>query len=165
MPCQSPHLDESTTAAPGVSPGIVADNEILLREVLNPDHVVNGELLSSAIPLKDLKGRGFSVHRREYVTQRFVESSIGQKLVRPFGKETRGAEEFALFSTRTVRKLQNDGLQAFVVIDTGMHSNPGHAPIYLSQIGMKESLARRLRNKLLTILENRVSVTHAFARL
>ena len=133
--------------------------------MLNPDHVVNGELLSSAIPLKDLKGRGFSVHRREYVTQRFVESSIGQKLVRPFGKEKRGSEGVALFTTRTVRGLQNDGLQAFVVIDTGTQSNPGHASIYLSKIEMKESLARGLRDKLLTILENRVSLTQAFARL
>ena len=120
MPCQSPHLDESTTAAPGVSPGIVADNEILLREVLNPDHVVNGELLSSAIPLKDLKGRGFSVHRREYVTQRFVESSIDQKLVRPFGKEKRGSEGVALFTTRTVRGLQNDGLHWTLRISSGV---------------------------------------------
>jgi hypothetical protein len=105
-------LDESTTAAPGISPGIVADNEILLREVLNPDHVVNGELQSAAIPLKDLNGRGFSVHRRKYVTQGFVESSISQKLVLPFGKERRGSEGVALFTTRTVRKLQKDGLQA-----------------------------------------------------
>ena len=141
----------------------MADSETLLREVLNPDHVVDGEIKSAAVPLKDLKGRGFSVHRLEYVTQRFVERSISEKLARPFGKEARASEGVAFIAARTVRGVQADGRQAFVIIDTGTQANPGHASIYLSQIGMKESLARGLRDKLLLILGNRVTVAKAFA--
>ena len=163
MPCRTPHLDEGTTAVPGISPGLVADEETLLREILNPDHVVDGKVQSSAIPLTDLRERGFSVHRLEYVTQKFVEQAINERLARPFQGQTRVTEGVARFTARAVREIKNDGNQAFVVVDTSAKSNRGHASIYLSDIGAKDSLARRLRNRLLPLLENRMSVAEAFA--
>ena len=163
MPCQTIHLDESVTAAPGISPGPVADEESLIREILNPGHVVDGEVQSSAISLTDLRERGFSVHRLEYVTQNFVEQSINQRLSRRYQGQMRVSEGVAHFTARAVREIRDNDVQEFVVIDTAMQSNPGHASIYLSDIGVKDSLARRMRNKLLTFLENRISVADAFA--
>lgn len=90
MPCQSPHLDEKTSAAPGISPGPVVDGEILLREMLNPDHVVEKVVQPSAVPLMDLRKRGFSVHRLDHVTRKFVEDSISEKLIRPFLRKGAG---------------------------------------------------------------------------
>lgn len=163
MPCQTPHLDESTTGAPGISPGPVGDEEILLREILNPDHVVGGALKPAAISLTDLKERGFSVHRLEYVTRKFVEDEINQRLVRPFQGQRRMSEGVARLTARAVREIRDNGNQAFVVLDTATWSKWGHASIYLSNIGLKESLARGLRNKLLPLLESRMSVAEAFA--
>ena len=74
MPCQTPHLDEASSAAPDISPGIVEDDESILRSVFNPDHVKDGQVQPSAISLKDLQERGFSVNRTKYVTQEFVEA-------------------------------------------------------------------------------------------
>ena len=96
MPCQTPHLDESTTGATGISPGPVGDEEILLREILNPGHVVGGALKPAAISLTDLKERGFSVHRLEYITRKSVEDEINQRLARPFqgpSKDSRGCQK------------------------------------------------------------------------
>ena len=76
MPCGSPHLDEAATAAPGISPGPVTDAEFLLREMLNPDHVVEGEVRPSAVSLRDLRERGFSVNRMDHVSQHFVERAL-----------------------------------------------------------------------------------------
>ena len=163
MPCQTPHLDENTTAAPGISPSTVVDEENLIREVLNPDHFVNGQVVSAAIPLSDLQERGFSVHRLEYVTRKFVENAINQKLARPYQDMPRASEGVARFSARAVREFRDNGNQAFVVVDAATISNPGHASIYLSKVGMKGSQARSMRNKLLPLLEYRMSVAAAFA--
>ena len=163
MPCQIPHLDEATTAAPGISPGPVADEESLLREILNPDHVVDGEVKPSAVSLTDLRDRGFSVHRLRYATRKHVEDSIEGKLARPFQGRARGSEGVAHFTARAVREIRDNGKQVFVVVDNATWSHVGHASIYLSSIGMKDSLARSMRNKLLRLLETRLPVAEAFA--
>ena len=164
MPCQTPHLDETTTAAPGISPGTVADEESLLREILNPDHIVNGEIMPSAIPVKELQMRGFSLHRLDHVTQKLVENSINLKLARTFQGQPRVSEGVACFTARVVREIRNNGNQAFVVIDTAIRCNPGHASIHLFNQGMKESLAKRTRKMLLPLLEGKMSVAEVFAR-
>ena len=157
------HLDEATSAAPGISPGTVRDEEWLLREILNPDHVVDGEIQPSAIPLKDLKERGFSVHRLLYVTRGLVEESMNEKLARPSAGKDRFSEGVASFTARAVREIRDDGHKAFVVIDTAKPSHEGHASIYLSNVVVKDSRARRLRDRLRPLLENRTSVAEAFA--
>ena len=139
------------------------DEESLLREILNPDHVKSGEIQPSAIPLKELKERGFSVHRVQYVTRIFVESSIKEKLARPFAGQPRVSEGVACFTARAVRGISDNGNKAFVVIDTAKPSNKGHASIYLLNVDVKDSLARRMRNRLRPLLENQMSVAEAFA--
>lgn len=160
---QIPHLDENTTADPRISPGTVEHEEKLLRELLNPDHVVNGRVMSSAIPVKELRIRGFSLHRLEHVTQELVESSITFKLARTYQGQARASEGVARFTARAVRDIQDNGCQVFVVIDTATFENPGHASIFLTDEGMRESLAKKMRGKLLRLLEKRMSVAEAFA--
>ena len=162
MPCQSPHLDETSSAAPDISPGVVEDDEPLLRSVFNPDHVKDGQVQTSAISLKDLQERGFSVNRLRYVTQEFVEESIDRTLARTFQGIGRESEGVACFEARAVRDIR-DGTQVFVVIDTALQDNRGHASIYLANPDVQPSQARRMREKLLPLLHGRVSVAEAFA--
>ena len=110
-----------------------------------------------------MKERGFSVHRLQYVTRTIVEESINEKLARHFGDENRVSEGVALFTARAVRDINDNGNKAFVVIDTAIPSNRGHASIYLSDVDVKDSQARSMRDKLRPLLENRVSVSEAFA--
>ena len=67
-----PHLDESTSASPALSPGPVQDQETLLRIIIEPDHISEGRIQPSAVQLRDLTQRGLSVHRREYTTKQEV---------------------------------------------------------------------------------------------
>ena len=164
MPCQTPHLDEASSAAPDTSPGIVEDDESLLRSVFNPDHVKDGQVQPSAIPLRDLQERGFSVNRLQYVNQEFVEDAISRTLARTFQGTARESEGVASFQARTVRDIRDDGSQVFVVIDTALPDNRGHASIYLADPEIRPSQARRMREKLLPLLSNRVSVAQAFSR-
>ena len=163
MPCQTPHLDETSSAAPDISPGIVEDDEPLLRSVFNPDHVKDGQIQPSAISLSDLRERGFSVNRLRYVTQEFVAESIDRTLARTFQGIARESEGVACFEARAVRDVRDNDTQVIVVIDTALQDNRGHASIYLANPDVKPSQARRMREKLLPLLHGRVSVAEAFA--
>lgn len=163
MVFQSQHLDETVSAAPNLSPGVVLDDEQLLRSLFNPDHVREGILQVAAIPLRDLQARGFSVNRLLHVTPEFVNDGINRLLARGPGGERRYSEGVARFSARAVRSIQADGLQVFVVIDTALPDNAGHASIYLAGAAMPPSHARKMREQLLPLLQRRMPVAEAFA--
>lgn len=163
MPCQTPHLDETVSAAPDVSPGIVSDGEQLLRSLFDPDHIKDGVLQVAAIPLRDLQIRGFSVNRLSHVTPEFITDGINRLLARRPGGEPRYSEGVARFSAGAVRSIQDGESQVFVVIDTPSPDNVGHASIYLSDVSMPQSQARRMREQLLPLLQRRMSVAEAFA--
>ena len=164
LPPLSLHLDESVSAAPDCSPGTVQDDERLLRALFNPQHVQQGKVLARAIPVKDLRERGFSVHRVSHVTPDFVQSYIDDALFRPRSGEPWTDEGVAILLTAKIRKLLLNGQRAFVVIDTGHPDNPGHASIYAAQPDRSEAHARELRTLLLPLLQNRLSVQEAFSR-
>ena len=163
MDLQSKYLDETVSAAPDVSPGVILNDEQLLRSLFNPDHIKDGVLQVAAIPLRDLQVRGFSVNRLSHVTPEFVDAGINRLLARRPGGEPRYSEGVARFSAGTVRGIQVEGRQVFVVIDTALPVNVGHASIYLSDVSMPQSQARRMRERLLPLLQRRMSVAEAFA--
>ena len=156
------HLDERTSAAPDLSPGVVDDNEYLLREMFNPQHVKDGELLVTAISLKDLRFRGFSVHRMDYVTAESVNASIRERLSKPRTGTPWKDEGVARLQASVVRAFYLDDQQVFVVIDTAREDNRGHASIYVAASGKGEAHARKLRSLLLPLLQKRTSVEQAF---
>ena len=162
MPCQTPHLDETVSAAPGVSPGVVLDDEQLLRSLFNPDHIKYGVLQVAAIPLQDLQARGFSVNRLSHVTPELIYDAINRLLARRPGGEPRYSEGVARFSAGAVRSIQDGESQVFVVIDTASPDNVGHAFIYLSDVSMPQSQARRMREQFLPLLQQRMSIAEAF---
>ena len=164
MPCQTPHLDETSSAAPGLSPGIVTDDEWLLRSMFVPDHFDSeGQFANSVISLRDLKTSGFSVNRLRHITQGFVESEIDKILVRTFDGKPRRLVGIACLKTSEVREIEYSGAQLFVVIDIATPDNTGHAAIYFKTTQFSDSQLRKLREALLPLLCNTVSVDQAFS--
>lgn len=157
-----PHLDEGNSAAPCVSPGTVRDEEFLLRELFNPQHIVDGKLIESAISLQDLRQRGFSVHRMKHVRADFIKASMEERLSRPRKGTPWTNEGVAKLTAQAVRQLRLDDQQAFVVIDTAVEDNPGHASIYAAEPEKGDPYARELRSLLLPLLHNRMSVDEAY---
>lgn len=160
MPDCAPHLDENASAVPGLSPGIVVDDECLFREVYKPRDVdANGKVKPAAIPLEDLKHRGWSVHRGWYVSRKAVECAIQVRLQR---SQEAQAAEISILKAGDVRQHQDAGKQAFAVIDTAIPDNPAHASIYAVCQG-KKSRMRELRYCLLEQLqENMGPIDWAF---
>lgn len=156
------HLDERTSAAPEVSPGVIDDAEQLLREMFNPQHVKNGEVVVTAISLEELRSRGFSVHRMEYVTAEYVKESINERLSRPRTGSNWQDEGVARLQASVVRALRVDDQQAFVVIDTAKEDSRGHASIYAAAPEKGQAHARELRALLLPLLQERMSLNQAF---
>ena len=159
------HLDENVSAAPGLSPGVVEDDEILLRELFKPHHVKNGQLRPAAISAKDLISAGFSVKRMRYVTAECVKASIEERLSRPRKGEPLRNEGVAKLKTLEVRQILFDDRRAFVVIDTAEPNNKGHASIYSATPEKGEPYARELRKLLLPFLQKRMPVDEAFEEL
>ena len=156
------HLDEHISANPGLSPGVVEDDELLLRELFKPHHIRNGELRPAAISAKDLVLRGFSVNRMKHVTTEFVKASIEKRLSKSRKGESWEEEGVAKLKALEVRQIQFDGRQAFVVIDTAEPNNRGHASIYAASPEKGEPHAREIRDLLLPFLEKRMPVDEAF---
>ena len=158
------HLDERVSANPGLSPGVVQDDEHLLRELFHPQHVQNGMLLERAIPVTDLRENGFSLHRMRHVTQQFVQEVVEERLSRPRKVPWRD-EGVAVLRAGTVRALRVSGNQgqAFVIIDTAMESNRGHASLFAAHPCEGPAHARKLRALLLPLLQERMSVEEAYA--
>ena len=157
------HRDERVSAAPGLSPGVVEDDEVLLREMFNPEHVVAGEVIERAVAVDDLRSRGFSVHRMKFVAQESIKASMQERVARPRAGDAWRDEGVAKLVARPVRELRADGRQAFVVIDTAEESNHGHASIFAADPLVGRAYARKLRALLLPLLQQRMSVDEAFA--
>ena len=165
MPVFPPHLDETTSAAPGISPGPVKDEEFLLREIFNPYHVKDGKLLNTVISLQDLRYNGFSVHRMAHVTAEFVKKSIEERLSKSRRGEPWKEEGAAKLKTLNVREICLENRQALVVIDRALKDNPGHASIYAADPKKGDAHARELRSLLLPLLQERISVDKAFEEM
>ena len=133
-----------------------------MRALINPDHIENSEILPRAISLKDLRQRGFSVHRLAHVTEEIVQRSIDNILSRSFQGQRRESEGVSMFRAQEVRGLQVDDRQVFVVIDTALQCNHGHASIYLANAPSTEGYARKLRDLLLPLLQHRIPLSEAF---
>ena len=168
MPPPSLHPDECTSAAPNISPGLVGNEELLLREVYSP-HVENGKLIKRAIPIDEL-AQGLSVHRMKYTTADFVKDSIQKRLSRPRMGEPWKDEGVAMLKAEEVREIcweneQGENERAFTVRDTARSDHRGHASIHVAGPRKKDEYMRELRSYLLKRLEKRMSVDEAFKRL
>ena len=161
-----PPLNTQVSTNP-LSPGVVENDECLIREVCDPDHIdEDGMVVESAIQTKDLLSQGFSVHRRQHTTRDFIKQVVRDRCLGP-GRED-WKEEVAIFKAREVRLIRDDNEQAvFVVRDTPSEDNPGHASIYLAPPqhgGGGPAYARKMKRRLTPFLQRRMSVDEAFER-
>src|SRR2546427_8589488 len=69
-------IDDELHSQSAYSPGVVKDEEELLRIIFYPEHIVDNIVQPSAIALDDLRSRGFSVDRRPYVQQDILQQNV-----------------------------------------------------------------------------------------
>ena len=170
-----PHLDEQTSAARGISPGVVEDGEVILRELFS-DHMENGKLTPAALPMDELLRTGASVHRAAHVTTEQVRASVQTRL-KARKKKNPGRQHETRISAPITRQIRSQRVkktsgQIYVVIDTAEVDNPGHASIYykLQEVKLQKLLPskmRQLRTELLlpVFQKNLMTVEEALAKI
>lgn len=141
---------------------MVGDDEFLIREVCDPDQFDdNGNIRKSAIQLRDLYSRGFSVHRRDLTTADFIKNVVRAKC-----QDREGWKEcVAVFKTGCVRAITYEGRKPFCVISEPIDDNPAHAGIYFSPSetsNITKADAREMRSLLFPFLKNPMTVEEAF---
>ena len=134
----------------------------MLREMFNPQHVKDGEVVVTAVSLTELRSTGFSVHRKEYVSLEFVRKALEWRLLKPRKGTPWKNEGVAEILTGDVRRIRRDEESLFVIIDTAVSENPGHASIYAAIPELRDPEARKLRLLLLPLLQNRKLVEQVF---
>ena len=143
------------------SPGIVEDDEVLLRAVFHPQHIVNGQVIESAIPLDDLMTRGFSIDRLTYARRVKLEEIICQQMVRmPKEREECTVARFLCAKVREIIDMYGD--RAFLIIDTARCCHVSHASVYAVKPQQK-SYVRKLRSLLVPLLQDRMTIDAIFA--
>lgn len=145
--------DEKVSQSPDAPHGRVEDDELLLRLVYHPEHVVDGKVIKAAISAQDLERRGFSVDRASYVEFSVVDARAQQQMQNvPSKRQEASVSQFGCGEVRAL--LDTDGQRGFIVIDTDGDENPAHAAIY----GLKKGRAaiKRLKTLLLPLLQNRI---------
>ena len=163
------HPAECTSAAPGISPGPVENEEIVLRELYSPQRIKNGKLIKRAIPIQELREmtRGLSVHRMKYTSADFLKDRIKKRLSIPREGEPWVEEGVAVLAPEDIRAIrcQDDGgddEQAFIVKDTARPDHPGHASVHAADPEKRDEDLRELRSDLLKYFERGMSVDEAF---
>ena len=159
-----PHLNERVSPDPSRSPGPVENDEYLIREVCDPQHIdEEGNVVESAISPKNLLSECLSVHRRQYTSIDFIKQAVQNRCNGTNRQDWK--EEVALFKAEGVRTIHDKGKQVFVVVDTPHEDHIGHASIYVNspEDGNRgRAYARKVRKHLLPLLQQRMSVDEAF---
>ena len=153
--------DENDSAAPKFSPGLVTSDEILLRTIIDPDHLgPNGTLSVAAVALEDIRQRGWSVNRKKFTSLRRLRYIHSEKKA----KKTTIIRFFVLpVAVSYFRKPGPvTGKQDFVVIDDASWENPAHASVLLAS-ACSPGQARQFRNHLLQNLPKYVDVETVFS--
>jgi len=154
--------DEERSVSPLFSPGPVKNPELLLRVLYQPEHVKNGEAIVTAIPLDDLRAKGWSVDRKKYIKTELLKERITAQIQRNPGiREVSFASQLLC---NDIRKIFDDvnGEREFLIVDEidekELPINKAHAAIY-SVENPKNGVLRKLRSKLIEEL-NKNLITH-----
>ncbi|OBQ37631.1 MAG: hypothetical protein AN487_09715 [Anabaena sp. CRKS33] len=113
------------------SPGVVEDNEILIRQIYSPIHIDEETGRVNTFAFTDVQDKGMSVNRKTYSSIEELNKKVQYKLrsdeKRGKGKGFEGVIYATCHDIRAIKT--NDGLKAFCVYDTGNKNDISHADI------------------------------------
>jgi hypothetical protein len=160
MPRIEPHRDESSSAAPWISPGLVADNETVLRTIFDPQHIQNGELQNAAISLEDIRSRGWSVERKRFTSLWRIKLTHYRWRLKKSDLKRCYVIPIDVGALRT--QCQFDQNHKFIVIDDALYANPAHAAVLISK-KCGEGMARKARGELMKFMPPHIKLSRAFS--
>ncbi len=149
-----PQCNCETVSVSQYSPGVIEDNEILIRQIYSPIHI--DEQTGKILPLAflDAQDKGMSVNRKTYSSLNELNQKVEYKLNldQARGKD-RDFQGVICATCQDVRAIKtNDNLKAFCVYDTGNRNDISHADICQTTSSRVEG--SRIRSKLRAIFSD-----------
>jgi hypothetical protein len=146
------------------SPGIVSENEVLIRTIYSPVHIntetgeVNPTAFDDAIRL------GLSVNRKDHTTRENLSANIAKKIAADIAAGKRKDGFWALVTLRfgDMRELRSDvGARLYCVYDTAKEDDPSHADICWAWDVPKgtpnrEGFRKRIRTRLYDVFRTQI---------
>lgn len=143
-------LSDEQISQSSFSPGVVKDEEDLLRWHFHPEHFKDGNILPAAVTTLDLAENGLSVDRYQYASKERIQEEI--KRMQDRIPEKRESAFICKFSCLDVRDLRDEkGGRALMVIDEALKDNHAHASIYSAK-NRSKGMLRKIRNDFLSLL-------------
>ena len=143
------------------SPGVVEDEEPLLRLLYVPEHVVNDVVIETAIPLDDLKSRGLSLDRMTFAKKEIIQERMDKQMIKdPVKRQEASLAKFCCSDIRSIVD-PDTGDRKNLVIDDAMEANIAHASIF-SHKEMGKGALRKQRTVLLEYLQDRYCLDALF---
>jgi hypothetical protein len=144
------------------SPGIVGEEEQLLRILFHPEHINDqNEIASSAVSTDDLRVRGLSVYRKLHASKDMISDNISNQQQKANMSNQRNSASLAVLVCSDVRSFVFNDERSFIVIDDALEDNISHASIY-SAYPRKKSELRKIRIQLISLMEDRYSLDQVF---
>lgn len=127
---------ENESVAPGISPGIIALDEPLVRYLLE-DHIEEMPDGSKAVKpnaFSHAGTNGMSVDRRRHISNTHAAAEVARNYV-----------GYVLATCANIRDIQAEGKRCFAVYDTALNINPAHADICQCVFAPKSQQAKYRR--------------------
>lgn len=138
--------------------GIVKDEEYLLRILYEPEHILDGLILDTAISLTDLKEKGFSLDREKYVDKDVIQQRIAKQTDKnPTQRQNNVVTKFMCLDVRSILDEATNERLFIVIDDIPPDNNQAHAAIYSSKENLGKGALRKLRSQLLPFLQEGLS--------
>ena len=114
------------------SPGLVQDDEILIRTLYSPFQI-NEETgrVDPAHFRTDLEKRGFSVNRMDHISETDLQTKIARKIEHDRAKGRQRGEFYRVVTARCgdIRHLVDGDRRLFCTYDTASEDDPSHADV------------------------------------
>lgn len=143
-----PHWE--TQGATPYSPGVVTNDEILIRQLFNPTHYDEATRQPRPSAFDDVSNKGLSVNRLAYTTLQAILDKGHEKAKRDSANLLRGPRELighCEFLTAHLRAIKDEqNRQAMAVYDTAKSDDVSHADVCLVRKG--KLVSRSIRHRL-----------------
>ena len=138
------------------SPGVVADEEVLIRILVAPQHMQGKKQLPRASALTDAERNGLSVFRHDFAADEKIRS-VARTLVEKALKSNKNAGVFGvmLLNTMTLRTFQSvtEDRPCYCVYDTALADNQSHSEIFQRVFETDDSLREERRRGLYNLIK------------
>ncbi|MBL5905957.1 hypothetical protein [Serratia fonticola] len=138
----------------------IGDSDVLMRLLFSDEHYFDGEITDIAIPIVDLRERGFSLDIQKICDINAVKAKAATLAERTLAKDKNARREpfvGKLINGEVMSLADSDGNFLFETCHSPVEGNYAHASLFCKEKGKSRSHYLLARNKLRPLLVQGIS--------